>query len=331
MHRNKKLRRVRSTIAEPVVLNPLQHEVDEAREALIQHFTHLPKFEGDPIEKANHVIEACRIGWRNAPKTFFERVRTKAKFRHAGGANLRSYGQMTATKAAGDLAIADTANKYLPRLPPSEEIIDHLGREKILRTLKPHDKKFWRQREEYYRREFEFNSSSDFTLLIEVISNELKISKVHQMEFEELEKIPVKDDPTTGPDPQRLLAFSKMTAEAHKQLQDSLKALGVTRDQRKAELDTSDGDLASLSMSLDKKLKMEEAIDAAHREEENEGLKRKYLRGDVYVVEGLPRAIHNRIPDSEETAEIIKESGIDIDFVKEEEKSDSDGNSSNEA
>jgi hypothetical protein len=309
------LRKVNTSV-EPIVINPLQSEVDEAREVLIQHFTHLPKFEGDPIAKANEVIEACRVGWMNSPKTFYERIRQKAKFRHSGGANMMTWAEVNSVEASKDIAIAQQFDKNsprpLPRLLPSEEIIDHLGREKILRALNNADKKFWKQRENYYRREFDFNSSSDFTLLIEVISNELKIAKIHQMEFEELEKKPVANDPMSGPDAQKLLALSKMTIDAHKQLQESLKALGVTRDQRKEELDMSDGDLASLSMSLDKKLRAQTAIDAANREEEELGLRRKYLRGDVYNA-GLERAIHNQIPQSEEIAEIIKESGIALD------------------
>lgn len=314
-------RKYRKPAAPPLLLNPLKEEVDEAREALIIHFTHLPKFDGDPLEKANQVIEACRLGWTNAPKTFFDRIRQKAKFRHSGGANLRSWGEMNAQRASREPGIEQSLEKVEPRqLPqwaPSEQIFDHLGREKILRALKAGDKKFWKQRERYYRNEFDFNSSSDFTLLIEVISNELKIAKVHQMEFEELEKTPVKGDPMSGPDPQRLLAFSKMTSECHKQLGDSLKSLGVTREQRKDELDTGDGNIASLSLSLDKKEKTKEAIERAWSEEEQAGLRRKYLRGDVYNA-GLDRAIHNMIPDSDEIEEIIKESGINVEKKKSE-------------
>jgi hypothetical protein len=178
-----------------------------------------------------------------------------------------------------------------------------------LRSLRAPDKRFWKQREDYYRREFDFNSSSDFSLLIEVISNEIKIHKIHEMEFAELEKTIDPEDDESGPDPQKLLALSKMTAEAHKQLQDSLKALGVTRDQRKEELESGEGDIASLSLSLDKKERAREALAAAYAEEEQAGLRRKYLRGDVYEV-GLERAIHNRTPEGDEAAEIIKESGI---------------------
>jgi len=294
------------------VLNPSPEQMAFYREHLIKHYSALPGFKGDPIAKTSEVLEACKTGWAFCPNTFEERVRTKAKWRHSGGGNLRTWGELTASKASREMAIRaeyDEAMGPPPLQPALEEVIDHIGRDKIIKTLCTADKKFWRQRERYYRREFEFNSSSDFALLIEVISNELKINKIHEMEFEELERKPDPDRGIEGPDPQKLLSFSRMVSEAHKQLQDSLKALGVTRDQRKDELDAADGDIASLSISLDKKIKAQEALEAVYAEEEEAGLRRKFLRGDVYDV-GLPRAIHNKIPNAEEIAEIVEESGI---------------------
>ena len=294
----------------PKVLHPPQEEVDTLREKLVAHYKAFPGFSGDPLAKADWAIEASRKGWANCPKTFEKRVRTKAKMHHAGGANLRNRGELTSQKASREGAIEAAIDSADPLHQPAiEEVIDHIGRDKVLRALKAPDKKFWKQREKYYRREFEFNSSSDFTLLIEVISNELKIAKIHEMEFEELERAPDSDKGIEGPDPQKLLALSKMTSEAHKQLADSLKSLGVTRDQRRDELENADGDISSLSLSLDKKLAAVAAVQEADRVEEEAGLKRKYLRGDVHDI-GLDRAIHNRIPNADEVAEIISESGI---------------------
>lgn len=299
----------------PEILDPSQEEIENAKEELVAHYRLLPGFNGDPIQKTHEVIEACKVGWRNCPKTFGERIRVKAKVRHAGGANLRNWGEAKSAEAAGEAAIEQKLNLADPLEEKSanqasaiEEIIDHIGRDKILRHLNSADRKFWKQREKYYRVEFEFNSSSDFALLLEVISNEIKIQKIHEMEFQELERKPDADG-ENGPDPQKLLAFSKMTAEAHKQLQDSLRSLGVTRDQRKGELESGDGDIASISITLDRKLAARAAVEEAYKVEEDAGLRRKQLRGDVYDA-GLPRAVHNRVPDVEEIQDLIKEAGI---------------------
>jgi hypothetical protein len=112
------------------------------------------------------------------------------------------------------------------------------------------------------------------------------------------------------PSPQALSAIAKMINDAHARLQASMKNLGITRDQRKDELNKKVGDIASIAINLDRKKKLQEKIEEVWKREELEGLERKARRGDVYYVEGLDRPIHDQIPEMTEIDEILKESGI---------------------
>jgi hypothetical protein len=155
----------------PEYIEPPPAVIEEYKEKLVKHYQGMPKYKGDPLAKASQVIEACKAGWPFAPKTFEKRIYTKSHMGHPGANNLRTYGEVRAEKAAHDRAIEaryEEATEFAERTPAIEKVIDHLGREKFLKGLKLPDKKFFRQREAYYRREFEFNSSSDFSLLLEV-------------------------------------------------------------------------------------------------------------------------------------------------------------------
>jgi hypothetical protein len=287
----------------PEELDPPEAEIERLREELVKFYRNWPKFAGDPIEKSYQIIEQCKKGWVNCPRTFEMRVRTKAGLRNKAMANLMNWGEANSAKAARERAIEQQMNKAFP-VPKSnlEQEIDHAGRAVMLKMLNVNDRKFFKQRERYYRKEFDFNSSSDYALLVEVIMDELKIQKIHKMEMAELEKV----DPSS----ERLLRYSKMVTEAHTRLAKSQQALGVTRDQRKDELEDAESNLASISVSLDKKIKAMAAKEAAYAEEEEAGLNRKFLRGDVYPVEGLDRAVHNLMPEATIVDELIADAGI---------------------
>jgi hypothetical protein len=303
-------RRPNRPAREPEELHPSEEEIEKTRDALIHYYTHIPKFKGDPIAKATDVIEKCKKGWRNGPNSFKQRIRAKSKMGTDVASHLRNWGELNSAKAAPERAIEQQMEEAFPLPKPHlEEAIDHAGRDAMLKSLAPKDRKFFKQREKHYRKEFSFNSSSDYALLMEVIADEIKIQKIHELEFEELELV--------EPDPARLLNFSKMSSEAHMRLERSQRALGVTRDQRKDELDEGDADLASLSMSLDKKIKAIAAKEALDKEEEDAGLNRKYLRGDVYPIKGLPRAAHNLLPEMADIDEIIEDAGIHVEEVNE--------------
>lgn len=300
-------------VTPPKALNPSEKLVEEACELLIEHYSHRPKFRGDPILKANEVIEQCKKGWYACPRTFQERVRTKLGYNGAG--NLRNYGEQNAEKAAIGARLEkmmDEAEdspykgqKDINKKTAYENAIDEAGRIAFTKGLDKEEKSFFTDREKIYRKEFKFNSSADFSLLFEVIAAELRVRKIHQMEFEELRK--------PSPDQNKLLAYSKMINEANMNLDRAQKSLGITREQRKDELDRGAGDISSLSVQFDKKKKLIKAREEAMKEEELSGLDRKWRRGDVFHVDGLSRPVHNRIPQLKDIDQILKEAGYDED------------------
>lgn len=297
--------RSNAQVSFPEYLNPTVEEMEKARLEVIDFYANLPGFKGDPIEKAEETLEGARKGWRNAPKTFENRIRAKIrtvqnsrdwavhKNKESADKSLRE------TKLTQALTIIDEE----PKKDALEKYLDtHLGRESILSNMMDRDRKFFEQRERYYRGEFEFNSSSDYALLIEAIMDELKIQKIHEMELNELK--------ANNPRHDKLLGLSRMVTEAHMRLEKALRSLGVTRDQRGAELSKAEGDITALVLAYEKKKDAIQIIEAEQNIEEQEGLRRKYLRGDVYPIEGLPRALHNRIPEGVEMQKIIEEAGI---------------------
>lgn len=292
----------------PEPLTPSSDEVEIQRERILEFYTNLPKFTGDPIAKTNEVLESCKKGWRNSPLTFEGRV----SFKINNIKRVKNWGHKRKKEKAEEIAreniITDAMELQKDQNSDKEKssldkyIDTQLGRSAILGSLSEKDRRFFEQRERYYRTEFEFNNSSDFSMLLEVIADELKIQKIHEMEFEEL-----KED---NPRQDRLLGFSRMVTDAHQRLERSLRGLGVTRDQRKDELNKAEGDIAQLVLAYEKKKQAIELIEKEYKTEEDEGLRRKFLRGDVYPVDGLERALHNRIPDSSEAAKLIEEAGI---------------------
>lgn len=302
----------------PEPINPPIEELEAERERILEFYTNLPKFTGDPIAKTNEVLESCKVGWRNAPHSF----KTRVDFKIKNVGRMQNWGANRKKEKAEEVQreniineaidIQEKQNEPEKKKTKLDEYIDtQLGRAAIVSSLSEKDRKFFEQRERYYRSEFEFNNSSDFSLLIEVIADELKIQKIHEMEFEELKQ----DIPSHG----KLMGLSKMVTEAHQRLERSLRGLGVTRDQRKDELDKAEGDITQLVIQYEKKKQAIDLLEKEQKQEEDEGLRRKYLRGDVYPTEGLERALHNRIPEGLEARKIIEEAGIQS-FLPEDKK-----------
>lgn len=307
----------RRDLSLPKVIVPTESVERQTRNFLRDHYSHVSKYKKNPElieDKIEQVIDKAKNGWRNAPQSWDLRIKMLARSHHRED-HRRSWGAAKAEKKAKELVLVETLEDFQEEeesmaLPSAER---QFSRDQMIRKLSPNDKKFFRQREAFYKREFDFNDSSDYALLMEVVMSEIKIQKLHRMEMDIMRH--PKDVDTVA-----LANISKILSESHAMLERSLKGLGVTRDQRKDELDAADGDLAVLGMSLDKKLAAKEAQAKLHAQEEDEGLDRKYLRGDVYMEKGIQRPLHNRIPEDSEIDDIIKDAGIKSIGVKVEEE-----------
>jgi hypothetical protein len=282
-------------ISEPEHIEPSQEEYDHLRDELTFFYQNMPGFKGDPLEKAVDVLEKCKKGWRNCPIKYVDRVRSKSKWNHGGGQNLLQYGFTKRREGSREKAL----EQIVGRKPTADEIaLEHVGRDQILKTLKQDDRNFWLEREIRYREEFDFNNSSDYALLMEVLSDEVEHKRIIQLRLK-----------TT--DPKLLADLSRAATECFNRLERALKALGVTRDQRKGELDDSGEDVASLAAKLDEKERKARAFKEYDAQEREEYLRRKSMMPNTFMVEGLPRPVHNRIPDMKEILRLEREAGRD--------------------
>lgn len=282
----------------PEELFPSDEEIAIHRDKLIEYYSNMPGFKKDPIEKANSIIEICKKGWTQCPKTFEARVKVKSRMRD-GKKGLVSRGIKTRAKSAVNLALEkqyDETHKKAEK----KFIEDHIGLKSILDKLDKDDKRFLKQRWVYYNKEFEINTSSDYALLMEVLVDELEQKRIAEAR--------ITCDPT---DHDTLSTLSKTASECLVRLEKSLKSLGVTREQRKDELDDGAETIAELALQVDKKLKKHAVLEKMRAVEEEEMLKVKFNQGDTFVVPGLPRPVHNRIPDIAEIVKIAKATGMD--------------------
>jgi hypothetical protein len=99
---------------------------------------------------------------------------------------------------------------------------------------------WWRERESHYETEFEFNQSSDKPLLYQLLVEELTQRRLGALML----KSPKEAD-----------SYSKLMTESLKRLQDTQTKLGITREQRADAIDNRTGDVSSLSIDLDEKIR----------------------------------------------------------------------------
>lgn len=162
--------------------------------------------------------------------------------------------------------------------------IDDSGIRKILESLDPSERRFWKERKVKYENEFNFNESSDRSLLFQLITEELIQQRLM------IKKL---TDPEAATD-------SEMT-NSMARLQKCMESLGITRKQRQAaKEDTIEGSISKLAGELDKKIKTISAKEKKDEEEEIAYTKLKSMRGG-------PR---NVVPSLEEIKKIQKQMGI---------------------
>src|SRR3972149_3585234 len=298
---------------------PTQKELDRAREIIVNKYKTFPKYKDDTVlfAKAEALIQKAREGWPGAHTSFLKRIKFLTQS-YKKKAEPVSFSQGRAKKGrAKDIELVEEIKKLMNEQEQenssssgkktnddnnSNKTFDTLGEEQLFKNLDDESRKFVIERKFIYKNEFELNSSSDQTLLMELLCDELTMKKIREMEFAEM----FKDKPS----PAALASISKMADASHARLQVSMKNLGITRDQRKDELNKKVGDIASIAINLDRKKKIQLKVDEVWSKEELEGLERKARRGDVFFVEGLPRPIHDQIPEMTEIDEILEESGI---------------------
>jgi hypothetical protein len=257
-------------------LNPSEVEVNRVREALRKYYTERPHLvEGyDSIDdRINEVIEKAKEGYTCAPKTFIGRIKALVRW-----SDIDYY---VVPALSGDTSASFTnwrARKIAQVLKQSEKALyPGLSAKELRASLGPGERKFWIEREKKYREEYDLNDSSDWPLLMQVLLEEITQRRLT------LKKL---KDPEAD--------LEDELNNSYKRLINALKALGITREQRRKDYDQSSENIASLSVRLEEKLKRIAALKEKDALEENE-LMRKHQEGGV--LKQLPEELRNIMED----------------------------------
>jgi hypothetical protein len=153
-----------------IVLHPTEQELNTVNNGLKGFYGNNPQFlkNGISIEdKIKEVTEECKVGWICAPNSFIKRIEWKTKWNTKGLKNRLDYVDNYANAEQIKIQEELTDKKKGKDLYPGISA-------KTLRDVLPVDeKRFWQEREVYYRQEFEFNNSSDWSLLMQLLLEEL--------------------------------------------------------------------------------------------------------------------------------------------------------------
>lgn len=208
----------------------------------------------DISEKIKEILNQAQEGWPRAPKDIATRIKMKSGYQWKSHSNLRANPDTLPS------VIEDNNNRV-------NTMRDLYQWEK---SLKSSEQIWWRKRESQYRSEFEFNKSSDEPLLFQLLVEELTQQR--------LAAIILKD-------PKMADAYSKLMTDSNRRMQDLQTKLGITREQRADILDDAEGDIASLSIDFDEKVKRAKLqIKEWAKEEE----KFKFIKDQAGPINPLP-------------------------------------------
>jgi len=240
----------------PIVIElEVKPEIEEKwRKILIDFYKDKYKHQEKTLAKVNEVIEICKNGWEYAPRTFEERIKIKSGYRNPRLSNLNIGPQYTPIMQE-------------KKLEEVQKTLKEQGIDDLFTALTEEEKRWWKEREDIYYFEFKFNKSSDKPFILQLIAEEL-IQK--RLLYNQL----------ANPDND----YSKLMTESQKRLADCQVKLGITREQRATIINKAEGDVASLAISLDEKLKKVEKIKEKHKKEEKYFLKIKEERSPVNII-----------------------------------------------
>lgn len=175
-------------------------------------------------EKITSILEEAQRGWPHAPRDIETRIKIKSGYKWKSHNNLASNPD------------------YIPNVIRKQEKLENTIRDMYQweNNVNAAELAWWKERESQYEKEFEFNQSSDKPLLYQLLVEELTQRRLGALML----KSPKEAD-----------AYSKLMTESLKRLQDTQTKLGITREQRADAIDNRTGDVSSLSIDLDEKIR----------------------------------------------------------------------------
>jgi hypothetical protein len=167
-------------------------------------------------ETIDQIYAECQLGWERAPRDLDTRIKMKSGFQWKSHENLKP------NKNKNNFIAEDEEDLY------NGSISD---------TMTKKEKEWWEDRESTYRKDFDFNESSDKPLMEQMLVEEL----IQRRLFRKQLRYPDRD-------------YSKQMSDSLKRVTEIQTKLGITREQRVGILDKIDGNVALISSELDKKL-----------------------------------------------------------------------------
>lgn len=227
----------------------------------------------DVEEDVEKILQDCIKGWPKAPKSFAKRVQKRAKLYGTDGEGIDNLIQNKAGRPKGRKSPSKPrANPTLSRMKARMEAFSK-SYESFTKQLNEAQRAYFVDRLEFYIGEFDFNMSSDLSLLMQLIMDELHISEL-QVAMVTAEKTSEK------------ISITKAINVLTENVIGLQKILGVTREQRQKGMSGKEGSIAQISMSYEEKLTAIEKIARKEEEQERLLLQAKIKRGD-----------QNKIPD----------------------------------
>jgi hypothetical protein len=231
------------------------------REWIIEKLRSNEYFIGAPENEADIMIRKALAGWVRAPEKFEDRIKRLVMLKFV---------QLEPRPDRKELFLKKKLAQKSHLLSENRGYKGGFS-DPILSKFNPKEKLYYLERERYYIEEFDFNYSSDFSLLKNMIVEEIIIARTQEDLL----------NTRSGHDVQRK-NLSQALNDAQRRHLEALKALGITRDQRSHQLGKNEGNVADLAKNLDEKLALRKQNKIKEKDKESVYESRKKERKEEY-------------------------------------------------
>ena len=268
-------------LIDKAVIDVSQKEIGAIRDWLYKYYREIG-YKENIQDKVNEILEAASKGWEHAPRSFFVRVKTKiGQFQISRFEKMKEEVHKLRNEGYEDEEIAKIIKRRKTKKDvPSLNIEKPVFGSSFFDYLHGDEKLYWIQREKDYRREFDFNESSDKILLEQLLFNETMLFRIRKTLL-------------TGEGKEEIKNLKESSLlEEHKKISEKLGLLRIQRIQNDINIE---GNVGEITLALEEKLlQAREISDKKTR---------------VKVIERL-RKIYNNAVLKEEIEETIEEMAL---------------------
>jgi hypothetical protein len=153
-------------------------DIENIRLWLYQYYKDIG-YSGSIAEKTDEVLKKASEGWKRAPKGFYDRLRhvigRHALYKYEKNKKEKNILQVKTEKPAKE-TVEEVKEKF--KLDTAYVRTESVFGESLFDYLRDDEKLFWQKRENEYRKEFDFNESSDKVLLDEALYLEILLRRI---------------------------------------------------------------------------------------------------------------------------------------------------------